>query len=69
MKAPLEVVTSRLILLRPERGAAREVFERYASDREVTRFLGWPRHTALSETEAFLSFSALEWERWPAGPY
>jgi ribosomal-protein-alanine N-acetyltransferase len=46
-----------------------EVFERYASNAEVTRFLGWPRHRSVRDTEAFLRFSAQEWDRWPAGPY
>jgi ribosomal-protein-alanine N-acetyltransferase len=34
----------------------------------VTRFLGWPTHRTLADTEAFLAFCASEWERWPAGP-
>ena len=45
------------------------MFERYASDPEVTRFLGWPRHRMVEDTRAFLRFSAEEWKRWPAGPY
>jgi len=44
------------------------IFERYAADLEVTRFLGWPRHTRISDTEVFLELSAGEWSRWPAGP-
>lgn len=48
---------------------AAAIFERYASDSEVTRYLGWPRHQSIRDTEAFLEFSAQEWERWPAGPY
>ena len=48
---------------------ATEIFERYANDAEVTRFLGWPCHQSVSDTEAFLRFSAEEWDRWPAGPY
>jgi len=46
-----------------------EVFERYASNAEVTKFLGWPRHQSVRDTEAFLNFSAKEWDQWPAGPY
>ena len=69
MKAPPELATDRLTLVRPKTEDASEVFERYASDPEVTRFLGWPRHTSVSDTQAFLIFSASEWERWPAGPY
>ena len=69
MKASREIVTARLLLVEPTSGDAIEVFERYASDREVTRFLGWPRHDSVDDTRAFLTFSASEWERWPAGPY
>jgi len=48
---------------------AAAIFERYASHPEVTRFLGWPRHRSVADTEAFLNFCAQEWQRWPAGPY
>ena len=45
------------------------LFARYASDADVTRFMGWPRHRSVDDTEAFLRFSEEEWKRWPAGPY
>ena len=61
--------TSRLILRAPEAGDAREIFDRYASDPAVTRYLGWPRHRSIADTDRFVSFSATEWDRWPAGPY
>jgi ribosomal-protein-alanine N-acetyltransferase len=48
---------------------AAAIFAAYASDAEVTRFLGWPRHRSVHDTRDFLRFSAREWERWPAGPY
>jgi [ribosomal protein S5]-alanine N-acetyltransferase len=69
MKAPFQVDTPRLTLVQPAPSDAAAVFERYASDPEMTRFLGWPRHQTLEDTRAFLKFSASEWERWPAGPY
>ena len=69
MKAPVEFATTRLLLRRPRIRDAESILERYARDPEVTRFLAWPRHQSLQETEAFLQFSAREWERWPAGPY
>src|SRR5262245_24228265 len=69
MKAPEQFATARLLLRPPQFGDAERIFERYASDIEVTRFLGWPRHRSVRDTEAFLEFSAYEWERWPAGPY
>jgi RimJ/RimL family protein N-acetyltransferase len=69
VKAPSTIGTRRLVLRRPERRDAAAIFERYASDPEVTRFLGWPMHRSLADTKAFLVFSDEEWYRWPAGPY
>jgi ribosomal-protein-alanine N-acetyltransferase len=67
--APRQIDTQRLTLSAPTPDDAESIFERYASDREVTRYLGWPQHRSIADTRAFLEFSALEWERWPAGPY
>lgn len=69
MKAPATISTERLLLRRPEDKDAAEIFERYASDPEVTRFLAWPKHNSVEDTRDFLEFSDQEWERWPAGPY
>lgn len=69
MKAPERIETERLVLRRPAPADAPAIFTRYASDPEVTRFLGWPRHRGVDETRAFLEISDQEWERWPAGPY
>lgn len=69
MKGPATIKTDRLILRRPQVSDALAIFERYAGDPEVTRFLGWPKHRSLADTEAFLKVSDSEWERWPAGPY
>ena len=66
MREPLE--TARLVLRRPVASDAHAIFNRYASDPEVTRYLAWPRHTAIDETRSFLQFSDAEWARWPAGP-
>jgi ribosomal-protein-alanine N-acetyltransferase len=69
VKAPDEFKTTRLVLVRPRAADAASIFERYASDPVVTKYLGWPRHQAVTDTEAFLAFSAAQWERWSAGPY
>jgi RimJ/RimL family protein N-acetyltransferase len=69
MKAPIQVRTARLVLVAPQPADAQAIFDRYASDPEVTRFLGWPRHRSVEDTQAFLAFSAEEWDRWPEGPY
>lgn len=69
LKAPRHLETARLLLVAPTADEADEVFARYASDPEVTRYLGWPCHQSVADTQGFLAFSAAEWERWPAGPY
>ncbi len=69
MKAPVILETPRLILRRPRLDDAPAIYRRYASDPEVTRYLGWPRHTSVGETHAFLQFSDEQWRHWPAGPY
>lgn len=69
MKAPATISTERLLLRKPVDGDAADIFERYAGDVDVTRFLAWPIHQSVEDTHAFLEFSKQEWERWPAGPY
>lgn len=69
MAKPVRIETERLLLVEPQAADAAAIFQRYASDPDVTRFLSWPRHQTIADTEAFLQFSAQEWERWPAGPY
>jgi RimJ/RimL family protein N-acetyltransferase len=69
VKARETIETERLLLRRPRRSDAQSVFERYASDREVTRYLSWPTHRSIADTLAFITMSDDEWLRWPAGPY
>ena len=69
VKAPASFETHRLLLRRPQPEDAAVVFARYANDPEVTRFVGWPKHESVADTQAFLAFSDAEWERWQAGPY
>jgi RimJ/RimL family protein N-acetyltransferase len=68
-RAPDLVETSRLILRKPLLADVAAIYARYASDRDVTRLLSWPRHESVDATRAFLEFSDAEWARWPAGPY
>lgn len=68
-KAPETIQTARLLLRRPEPGDAFAIFERYSSDPEVTRYLGWPRHRSVGDTAAFLMFSDAVWNAAGAGPF
>ena len=69
MKALERIETARLVLQRPRMTDLEAIFTRYANDPDVTRFMSWPRHRSLADTQAFLTFSDAEWNRWPAGPY
>jgi [ribosomal protein S5]-alanine N-acetyltransferase len=69
VRAPETLETSRLRLRRPTAADVEDVFARYASDADVTRFVAWPRHVTTVDTEFFLKFSDHEWSCWPAGPY
>jgi RimJ/RimL family protein N-acetyltransferase len=68
-KAAERLETARLVLQRPRLADVEAVFQAYASDPAVTRYLAWPTHTSVEQTRAFVSFSDSEWTRWPAGPY
>jgi len=61
--------TERLILRRPQPEDAADVFKRYASDRQVTKYLGWATHRTIEDTRTFLALCNDEWNRWPAGAY
>jgi RimJ/RimL family protein N-acetyltransferase len=60
--------TPRLVMRRPSSRDADSIFERYASDPVVTRYMSWPRHTSIDDTRAFIAFSDAEWKRWECGP-
>jgi RimJ/RimL family protein N-acetyltransferase len=60
--------TERLLFRPPEPEDAPAIFERYASDPDVTRYLGWPRHTSVADSLAFVAFSRSEWARSSLGP-
>src|ERR1700761_5857930 len=61
--------TPRLLLRRPALADAGAIFDRYAGDPVVTRYLSWPMHRTLADTHAFLAWSDAEWGKGPAGPY
>jgi [ribosomal protein S5]-alanine N-acetyltransferase len=69
MKGPRTLETRRLILRKPRMSDAPAIFERYARDPEVTRYLSWPAHKTVADTSGFLAWSDADWELWPAGSF
>lgn len=51
---PATLTTDRLLLRPPTLEDAPAIFERYASDPEVTHFLRWLPHQSVEETRTFL---------------
>lgn len=62
MDWPERLETDRLALRRPVADDARAIFERYAQDEEVTRYLTWHPHATLDETRAFLRRCDAGWD-------
>ncbi len=56
-----ELLAGARVRLRRSGVADAPFVHRLASDAEVTRFMVWPRHTALAEAETFLAGSAAGW--------
>ena len=69
MHAPESFTTRRLRLRKPTMADAPAIFDRYAGDPTVTRFLGFPRHESLDDTVAFVDASEREWATRPSGAY
>jgi [ribosomal protein S5]-alanine N-acetyltransferase len=69
MQAPDRIETARLTLRRPQRTDADAIFRGFASDPEVTRYVGWPMHRSIEHTNGFLGFSDAQWQQSGVGPY
>lgn len=69
MKMPDQFETERLVLRRPRPDDARAIFEGWAQDREVTRYLTWRPHQRIEETEEFIQKCISAWEQGTRFPY
>lgn len=66
---PSEIKTSRLALRPPRREDAEAIFNAYAQDAEVCRYLIWLPHKSIVETENFLQHAMAAWETKTRFPY
>jgi RimJ/RimL family protein N-acetyltransferase len=60
MNFPERLETERLLLRRQQESDAAEMFARYTSDPEVTRYLSWGPHQSVDDTLAFLRLREAE---------
>lgn len=61
--------TERLLFRPPSVSDAQTIFQRYAQDREVTRFLTWAPHTSVDQTRAFLAEAEQAWREGKKFPW
>jgi len=61
--APEQILTPRLLLRKPVRTDAGDIFSAYAQDTEVTRYLMWRAGGSLHEVEEFLDRTLAHWDR------
>lgn len=67
-RLPEELRTRRLVLRRTRVADAEAIFRAYATDPEVTRYLGWLPHDDIAQTEAFLHAISGDWDAGAAFP-
>jgi [ribosomal protein S5]-alanine N-acetyltransferase len=66
---PKQFETERLELRLPQMSDAAWIFESYATDSEVTRYLAWKTNESIAETQAFLKTVTQLWEQGGDGHY
>src|SRR5258706_16172279 len=69
MRPPERFATARLVVRRPLAADAQALFDEYAQDKEVRRYLTWRRHRAVAETIAFLETCGDDWTHARAFPF
>ncbi|MFN8487069.1 MAG: GNAT family N-acetyltransferase [Caldilineaceae bacterium] len=69
MLPPTTFTSARLLLRTPIAADAEAIFQAYAQDPEVTRYLVWRPHRDLSETEAFIERCLTAWQQQTEFPY
>jgi ribosomal-protein-alanine N-acetyltransferase len=63
LPAPPEVIsTKELVLRRPRMSDASDIFDNYAADPEVTRYVTWRPYTDRSEVAPFLQSRLARWD-------
>jgi RimJ/RimL family protein N-acetyltransferase len=69
MKPPELIETERLVLRIPSLADAEAIFNSYAQDENVLRYLIWLPHKDIHETEAFLADCVVAWKNTSRFPY
>src|SRR5687767_6414928 len=69
MKMSEQLETVRLVLRKPRLSDVRAIFEGWAQDQEVTRYLTWRPHERIEQTQEFVQSCIRAWESETRFPY
>jgi [ribosomal protein S5]-alanine N-acetyltransferase len=69
MRMPEQIKTERLILRKPRLDDAVAIFNGWAQDKEVTRYLTWRPHERIEQTEEFVRSCVAAWENQKRFPF
>lgn len=69
MKPPASLETKRLLLRQPVPTDGISVFEKYAQDPEVTKYLCWQPHNSIKSTDEYIDRCIEDWLKNSAFPY
>lgn len=69
LKPPVKFETARLRLRMPALNDGEDIFNLYAQDKQVTRFLTWEPHKSISETIEFLKRCQRVWDEGTSFPW
>ena len=69
MKMPEQIETERLVLRKPRLEDAQVIFEGWAQDPEVTRYLTWRPHERIEQTQEFVQGCIRAWDGETRFPY
>ena len=68
-RPPNNLQTERLFLRRPVVEDAVPIFEQYAQDEEISRYLTWEPHKSIADTKSFLKRCRNSWQKGSAFPW
>lgn len=69
MQMPVQIESERLLLRKPRLEDARAIFESWAQDQDVTRYLTWRPHERIEQTQEFIRGCLRAWEGETRFPY
>ena len=69
MQPPPNIKTERLILRQPTFNDAKWIFEQYAGDLDVTKYLSWQPHKSITQTNKYIERCISSWVYSSAFPY